>query len=94
MRTQGQPLPRLPRPRSCLGLLQEAGKTHHVRQPLKGANLSEANLRGADLSGADLTDSDLSKADLTGADLTRAQTAGADFRGAKTKGAKGLPASR
>lgn len=59
---------------------------------LSDANLSEANLRGADLrcadlNGADLSDADLNGADLSGADLRGANLSGADLRGADLNGA-------
>lgn len=59
---------------------------------LSDANLSEANLRGADLrctdlSGADLRGADLRCADLNGADLSDANLNGADLSGADLSGA-------
>jgi hypothetical protein len=60
--------------------LKEAIKS---RANLYGANLSGADLSGADLSGADLSRANLSGADLYGADLSRANLSGADLSGAK-----------
>jgi hypothetical protein len=50
---------------------------------LSRANLSGADLYGADLSRADLSRANLSGADLYGADLSRANLSGADLSGAK-----------
>jgi uncharacterized protein YjbI with pentapeptide repeats len=63
-----------------------------VRDALKealrsDANLRDADLRDADLSGADLRDADLSGADLSGADLSDANLRGADLRDANLRGA-------
>jgi uncharacterized protein YjbI with pentapeptide repeats len=54
---------------------------------LSGADLSGAVLRGADLSDADLSGAVLSGADLSGAVLRDAVLSGADLSGAVLRGA-------
>jgi len=56
-----------------------ASKADLSKANLRGADLSKADLRGANLSGANLRGADLSKANLSWANLSRANLRGADL---------------
>ena len=58
-----------------------------MREAVRLAIASRADLRGADLRGADLSGADLRGANLYGADLSRANLRGANLSGADLRGA-------
>ncbi len=65
---------------SIIRFLIEAEVLSKGKLPLKGADLSDANLSGADLISADLSGANLSGADLISADLSGANLSGANLK--------------
>jgi hypothetical protein len=75
------------------GLVLWSGEAESMRDAVRKARASGADLRGAVLSDADLRGADLRGADLSDAVLRGAVLSDADLRGAVLRGAKGIDAA-